>query len=168
MVFEFLAGLVPAFGYLGIFLVTLISSASIFIPIPGWLFIIPAGLYLNPWLVAVIAGIGAAIGELTSYGVGYAGEKIYLSRKKGKKKKYIQKWLDKIEIWFQRHGGFTVIFVFALTPLPDDIVGIFCGAIKYDIKKFFLAQLIGKILMSLILVYAGYYGLTWFLGLFGM
>ena len=166
--FEFMYSLILTFGYFGIFLVNLIATASIFIPIPGWLFTVPAGFYLNPVLVAIAAGTGAAIGELTSYGIGYAGKRIYLSRQKGKKKKYTQKWLEKIEFWFKKHGGFVVIFLFALTPLPDDFVGIFCGAVKYDIKKFFLAQLIGKIMMSLLLVYAGLYGLSWFLGLFGV
>ena len=78
MVFEIFTAMISSFGYLGIFLVSLLSNASLFIPIPGWIFIAPAGLYLNPWLVGIVAGLGAAIGELVSYYAGVAGEKIYL------------------------------------------------------------------------------------------
>jgi membrane protein DedA with SNARE-associated domain len=59
--------LVNAYGYLGVFIVELVSTSSIFIPIPGYVATIAAGTVLNPFAVGVSAGFGAATGELTTY-----------------------------------------------------------------------------------------------------
>ncbi len=158
MIEAFLIGLVNSFGYLGVFLGSLIGSASIFLPVPSFLFTVAAGGLLNPFWVGIAAGVGSAIGELVGYGIGYG---ISLGHKKMKKKKYSKKerkWIKILKEWFQKKYGPLIIFLFAITPLPDDIVGIFCGAIKYDIKKFFVATLLGKIILSLILAYVGFYG----------
>jgi len=159
MVLEFMLGLVSAFGYLGVFLGSLIGSASIFLPVPSFLFVFLAGKLLDPFLVGVIAGIGSAIGELTAYGIGFGF--MYGKKKMSKhgKKKAGSKWASVVSKWFRGRYGFVLILVFAATPLPDDVVGLYCGAIKYDIKKFFIATLIGKIALCLALAYAGSYGL---------
>ncbi len=159
MVLEFMLGLVGAFGYLGVFLGSLIGSASIFLPVPSFLFVFLAGKLLDPFLVGVIAGFGSAIGELTAYGVGFG---IMYGKKKAskrRKKKADSKWASRISKWFRGRYGFVLIVIFAATPLPDDVVGLYCGAIKYGIKKFFIATLIGKIVLCLALAYAGSYGL---------
>jgi membrane protein YqaA with SNARE-associated domain len=107
-----------------------------------------AGAMLNPFLVAMMAALGSAIGELTGYAVGMGGSRLIKK----------DKTFRKMNIWFNKHLGFLIIFIFAATPLPDDVVGLFCGAVKYDIKKFFLATLAGKFILSLALAYAGFYG----------
>lgn len=93
-VFSFLAG----YGYLGIFLISLISSSTIIFPIPSAAFVFAAGAFLNPFLVGLSAGIGAAIGELTGYVLGIGGRKTV-----GKK---WRKQIDKVEKLFQKYGGF--------------------------------------------------------------
>jgi len=110
---------------------------------------------LNPLLVGLIAGLGAAIGEFTGYGLGLGGRKVI-------EKKY-KKDIEKVEKLFQRYGGFLIIVLFAATPLPDDIVGLLGGTLRYSLKKFFIASLIGKIILNLALAYAGFYGLNWIL-----
>jgi len=146
-------------GYLGIFLISLIGSATIIFPIPSFFVVFAFGAILNPWLVGISAGLGASLGELTGYGVGLAG-------KKAIEKKH-EKWLKKANEWMEKYKAFVVIFIFAATPLPDDVVGILCGAIKYDIKKFFVASLAGKLVMNIALALGGYYGLQWVLTVFG-
>jgi membrane protein YqaA with SNARE-associated domain len=132
--------------------------------LPLFVLIFFAGGLLNPFLVGVIAGIGSAIGELVAYAVGFGGRRV-IDRKKVKlKKRGLGQWLRRGEAWMHKRGGFFVIFIFALTPLPDDVIGIICGSIKYDIKRFFIACALGKIILSLGLAYAGYYGLGWVLG----
>ena len=163
MVAEFLLGLVTAFGYLGVFVSSVIGSATVILPMPLFLLIFTAGAFLNPFLVGIIAGVGSAIGELVGYAVGFGSRKLLEKKKKTIKKKGLGYWLHKGQEWMHRRGGFFVIFIFALTPLPDDVIGIICGSIKYDLKKFFLAVVLGKILLSLGLAYAGYYGLSWVL-----
>jgi membrane protein YqaA with SNARE-associated domain len=44
--------------------------------------------------------------------------------------------------------------------MPDDIAGIVGGVLKYDIKKFFTAVLIGKVIFHLFLAFAGHYGIN--------
>jgi len=148
------------YGYPGAFLVSMISSASIFLPIPGFLFILAASPFLNPWILGVVAGAGMAIGELTGYLIGRGGSS---ALKKGDKK-----WLKKGESWFREGRGFMAILIFAATPLPDDVTGIVAGMFRYDWKKFLLAAFIGKTIMNLLLALAGFYGLNWMMGLFGI
>ena len=104
---------------------------------------------------SIVAGLGSAIGELVGYliGLGLLYGKKKISRKKE------NKYSKLVKKWFRRKRGMAIIFIFALTPLPDDIVGIVCGAIKYDVKKFFVATLAGKIILHIALAYAGLNGI---------
>jgi membrane protein DedA with SNARE-associated domain len=150
--------MVETFGYAGIFIVSILSTATIILPVPGFLLIMAAGTVssLNLWLVAIISGAGMAIGELTGYAVGKGGGKA-LSMKD-------TKWLKKGEEWFRKGRGFLFIMIFAATPLPDDVTGILGGAFSYDLRKFLLATFIGKVIMNIALVFTGYYGFNWLSG----
>jgi len=150
-ILEKLAG----WGYLGVFLAAAIGSASILLPIPFLIFVFLLAGELNPVLLALFAGFGSAIGEMTGYGLGYGS--VALTEKRQKKWK---KTLDKTEKLFQKYGGFWIIVVFAATPLPHDVVGIVSGALKYPPKRFFLATFIGKFIISLIVALAGFYSVA--------
>ena len=165
MLLEFLISL-SSVGYIGVFLASVIGSATVIFPLPIFLVIFMAGAALNPFLVGIVAGVGSAIGELIAYGVGFGGRKL-LEKKIELKKKGLGYWLRRGQKWMHRTGGFFVVFLFAATPLPDDVIGIICGSIRYDIKKFFIACLLGKIVLSLLIAYAGFYGINWVLGYLG-
>jgi len=125
----------------------MLCTATIILPAPLFIVIFFASsIGLDPLLVSVISGFGQAIGEFSGYGIGYGAQKIL-------RKKY-GKWFKLSEKWFKRNG-FITILIFAATPLPDDIVGIIGGTTRYGIHKFFLATLIGKIILSLIISYFG-------------
>ncbi len=51
--------------------------------------------------------------------------------------------------------GPVVIFFFALTPLPDDLLFIPLGIMRYKLVKVFPPSLLGKSLMCAILAYGG-------------
>jgi len=153
-----------ALGYFGVFLASTIGSATVIFPVPIFIIIFAAGAVFNPFIVGIVAGIGSAIGELVAYGVGFGGGKLLKKRIRIKQRKR----LSKGKKWLQSSGGFFLVFIFAATPLPTDVIGIICGSIKYDIKKFFLACMLGKILSCLILAYAGFYGINWMLSFFGL
>lgn len=53
-----------------------------------------------------------------------------------------------------------MIFIFALTPPPDDLLHVTFGIIKYDSKKAFTAMLLGKIILNMMVAYAGMYGFS--------
>ncbi len=142
-------------GYLGVFLVSLVGNASITLPVPSFLAVFTAGSLLNPWIVGLAAGIGAALGELTGYVLGVGSRRVLKSR--------YEKEIRVAKNIMERYGMFPIIVLFAATPLPDDIVGILAGVIRYDIRKFLMAAIIGKIIMNLGLAWAGFYG-SWLLG----
>lgn len=146
------------FGYLGLFFINLLSTSTIFFPVPGYLLIFIFGGILNPWLVALFSALGAAIGEGVAYGVGLGGG--YILRKK--QEKYFLKGKE----WFERGRGFLIIFLFAATPLPFDVIGILGGTLNYSFKKFFLAAFLGKMVASLALAFGGFYGINWILNIF--
>ncbi len=146
-------------GYIGIFLVNFIGAATVIFPVPAFLVVFLFGAILNPWLVGISAALGAALGELTGYAVGLGGKKV-IEKKHGK-------WLKKANEWMVKYRAFLIIVLFAATPLPDDVLGIFCGAIKYDLKKFLLASFTGKLIMNLSLAFGGYFGMQWVLSVFG-
>ena len=148
-----------SWGYFGIFLVNFLGSATVIFPVPAFVIVFAFGAVLNPVFVGISAAFGCTIGELTGYALGLGGKKIA-------EKKYGY-WLKKANRWMETHRAFLVIFLFAATPLPDDVLGVICGAIKYDIRKFFLASLAGKLVMNLGLAFGGYFGAQWVLTVFG-
>jgi len=152
-----LSEILLTWGYLGVFVLSFLSSATLFFPLPVDGMIFTLGSKLNPWVLGIIAGIGASLGELTAYYAGYVGTILV------EKRKHLGK-INKVRAMFQKYGFFTIP-LFAFTPLPFDVLGIFCGAIRYDVKKFFVGTLLGKIPRAVILALAGHYTiqtLVWF------
>lgn len=145
---EWLQNLAIQLGYPGVFLVSLIGAMSIVYPIPYALVIVWMGAnpLFNPFFVAVAAGLGSAIGELFGYTLGYYG-RAAISQERQRKMDYMLKV-------FSRYGPLA-IFIFALTPLPDDLLLIPLGILRYKIVKVFIPCLLGKLSMSFILAYGG-------------
>ncbi len=139
--------LVNKFSYFGVFVASILTSSVILVPVPSPVVAIGAGVFLNPIAVGVISGFGAALGEATGYALGYSA-----SKKLKKKKNYmkLKKKLKKYENW-----NFAFVFISALTPLPDDIMGIYLGTIKYPFWKFLLACALGKITLYTSLALGG-------------
>jgi len=134
------------YGYFGVFLISLIGSLSIIIPVPYTLLIYVMGGVLNPILVAIASGFGSAIGEFSGYALGYYGRAV-ISEERQRKMGFMVKVFDRY--------GFFAIFFFALTPLPDDLLFIPLGIMRYSFVKAFIPSLLGKLLMSFILAYSG-------------
>jgi len=160
MVLDIFMSLMVTYGYFGIFLINLIASATIIFPLPSAVIVFgaPRIFFMNPLLVGISAALGCMIGEFTGYALGLGGRKVI-------EKKY-RKWIKNTEKNFQRYGGFWIIILFAATPLPDDVVGIVGGYLKYPLKKFFVASFIGKLILNLALAYGGFYGINWVLSFF--
>jgi hypothetical protein len=57
-------------GYLGVFIGSLISSATVLLPVPGVLVLFPLVASLNLVLVALAGSTGGIIGEITGYMAG--------------------------------------------------------------------------------------------------
>jgi membrane protein YqaA with SNARE-associated domain len=164
MLAEFLTwgqGLLSSFGYLGIFFISVIGCSTIILPIPVDIIVFSAGAVLNPYAVGIIAGLGCAIGEMTAYGVGFAGRKVYERRKRKPRKKF-----KRVQEIFHRYGFWAISILSFIPILPFDLVGLFSGSVKYNTKKFFIGALIGKTARCMLLAIAGSYSLSWILGMF--
>jgi membrane protein YqaA with SNARE-associated domain len=148
-----------AYGYFGILLISLIGAASIFLPIPYTIVIFALGEKFEPLWIAVAAGIGSAIGEFSGYLIGFGGRKV-ISEKYRKKMDFLVKV-------FKKYGPFT-IFLFALTPLPDDLLFIPLGVMRYNVVKAFIPALIGKFFMNLIIAYSGRFSIQIIRNIFGV
>ena len=135
-------------GYPGIFVLSFLGASSIILPIPyaGALLAAGATRQFDPLLLATASGLGAATGEFVGYCLGYAGRRFA-------SKKYERSFNGMLRI-FDRFGA-PAIFVFALTPLPDDLLFIPLGLARYDLWKAFIPCVAGKFLMSLILIHTG-------------
>jgi len=134
-------------GYVGVFLMALIGSASPIWPLPGsWAVFIAAGLGLNPIILGLLGGLGEAIGELTGYTAGFGGQ-VALQRFK----RYKQ-----IEGWMRRWGGPTIFVVSAIPNVFIKAATIAAGGLRYPIWKFFLFCWAGKTVKSLAFAFAGY------------
>ena len=136
------------YGYLGAFLISLISSATIVLPVPGMLLIFALGAVFNPVLVGLIAAFGGTLGEITGFILGYSGRRILTS----------EKIYNKAEKWLKKWGTMT-IFIFSLVPpLPIDIIGIVAGTLRFPLWKFLLACFLGKALLYTGMAFAGAWG----------
>ncbi|HSM23577.1 MAG TPA: VTT domain-containing protein [Anaerolineaceae bacterium] len=134
------------FGYLGIFLASLLTNASLILPVPGVLITSAMGAVFNPFYVALAAGGGATLGEITGYLAGFSGQTIIEKAK----------WHEKLESWMQKYGDWTIL-VMAFIPNPAfDVVGIMAGAMKIPIHRFLFFCFIGKVLKMLVFAYGGY------------
>ncbi len=56
----------------------------------------------------------------------------------------------------KRYGG-SAAFVAAATPIPDDLVYIPLGLAKYNPKRFFIATLLGKLVLFYVIVLISHY-----------
>jgi membrane protein DedA with SNARE-associated domain len=146
LVLEWMEQFALQFGYLGVFIISFIGSVSVIFPIPYTLVIFVLGSMLDPVFVAISGGLGAALGEFSGYALGYYGRTV-VSKERRRKMDYMVKL-------FGRYGSAT-IFLFALTPLPDDLLFIPLGVMRYPFLKAFVPALLGKTLMTFILAYSG-------------
>ena len=131
-------------AYPAIFLLALVSNATVIIPAPGLLAVCAAATTLSPLLVGLFAGAGWTLGETTGYLAGYSGRgmvqqsRIYL----------------RIQPWMQRRG-WVVLFLFALAPNPAfDLAGIAAGAARIPLWQFYSSVGAGKTIRAVGLAYA--------------
>jgi membrane protein YqaA with SNARE-associated domain len=91
--------------------------------------------------IALIGGLGSALGELTGYAVGYGTKKIAEERN--------SELLTKVDgfgktLLVNEKRIPLYIFLFALTPLPDDILFLPLGMLKYPFWKSIIPAWVGK------------------------
>ncbi len=166
------------YSYIGVFLITLISSATILFPAPGWAVVIGLSTTLDPVLLGIAAGLGSGIGEITGYLLGAGSRNLVLATpdkkeksdkhntapntgKKGmsdrqnasnqtEKMEKPDKHRDQIIGFVQKYAD---LGIFALAFIPNplfDIAGFAAGAINMPWYRFLIATTCGKILRYIV------------------
>jgi len=142
-----------AYGYPGIFLIALLTNATVLLPAPGVAVVYAMGGIFNPLGVTLAAGTGGALGELSGYLAGYSGQAIVERTD----------FFERVQPWVQKYGPWA-IFVLAAIPNPFfDTAGIIAGITKMPVWRFLLACWCGQLIKMGMFAFAGFYSVEWFL-----
>jgi len=145
-----------SYGYPGIFLVALMANATVFLPAPGVAVVFAMGSIFNPLGVALAAGTGGTLGELSGYLAGFSGQAVIENTNV----------YDRIHPWVVKYGSWAIL-VLAAVPNPFfDIAGVAAGIAKMPLRQFLVACWIGQLIKMAVFAYAGFYSLDWLLNKF--
>jgi len=139
-------------GYPGIFLMALVLNASLFLPMPMVIITSLMGTVFHPAGVALAAGLGSTVGELSGYLAGFSGQAV------------VERMdiYEKVSGWIKKYGDFAIFFL-ALIPNPlFDAAGIIAGMMKLPLARFLIWCAAGKILKMLAFAYLGDTLVRWF------
>ncbi len=137
-------------GYLILALVNFFGSLIPFVPLPGFLLLatMSVGNEYDLHVLALVSAITATVAKQMIFFVSFSGRKI-MNEKTRKRMRPFERLVKKY--------GAAAAFVAAATPMPDDIIFIPLGLAKYNPKRFFVATLTGKIVLSYIIVFISHY-----------
>lgn len=143
------------YGYAGVFVIALLSYATVVLPAPGiaTVFAMGGSGFLHPVGIALAAGAGAALGELTGYMAGFSGQRVVAR----------VKFYDTVSGWIRKYGGLPIVLL-AILPNPAfDVVGIAAGVLKIPLPRFLFWCWIGETIKMLLIAYGGALSLgKWF------
>ncbi|MFC1653428.1 DedA family protein [Patescibacteria group bacterium] len=122
------------YGYMGIFIISLIGNATLFLPTPVLITTAALGAALNPIMVGLIASLGAALGESVGYFVGLGGNIVV---EKSDTYKKIKNQIDKYGYW-------GIVFLASIPNPLFDLAGIMSGALGITYFQFFFATWMGS------------------------
>ena len=141
-------------GYAGLFALSLIAAGSIVLPVPGIAALciaVAPTVGLNPLAAGVVSALGQSLGEMTGYLAGMTGAGL-VSR---------SRYYPRVREWLLRRG-LIVLFVLAVVPNPVfDLAGVAAGSLRYPVRRFLLVVFAGKLVKSVAIAYACFYGAEW-------
>ena len=140
----------PEVGYLSLALVNFFGSLVPFVPLPGFLLLatMSVGDQFDLHVLAILSAVTATAAKQIIFYVSYGGRKI-IKEKTKKRMRPFQRLVKKY--------GAGAAFFAAATPIPDDLVYVPLGLAKYNPKRFFIATLTGKLVLSYVIVFASHY-----------
>jgi len=142
MVFEAIIAIFVKYGLFGLFMSSFASSL-VFLPAYAS-FLIPlyVGLHFDPWQILVVLLVGAVLGEIVNYYLGYVGSKYVLHQHIRKAEKWVNKW-----------GLMSIFIVNAIPIFPADVVNTLVGFFRMDMKMYVIWMSLGKLLQYTLLIF---------------
>lgn len=140
----------PEVGYLSLTLVNFFGSLVPFVPLPGFLLLatMSVGTQYDLHILALLSAVSATIAKQIIFYLSYGGRKIINEK--------TRKRMRPFERLIKRYGAGAAFFA-AATPIPDDLVYVPLGLAKYNPRRFFVATLTGKIVLSYVIVFISHY-----------
>lgn len=139
------------YGYLGVFLISFFTCATVILPFPlvGFSISLAVGLasQTDPFSVALVYALGATLGEGMGYILGATGKKILNTKE--------MTFYRKAEGWLQKYGKWAITGLSFQPIFPFDILGIVAGTLKYPFWEFLLFCFLGRIPKYLIMILLG-------------
>ena len=157
---DYALDLAAQFGAPGMFVAGLLGNASILVQVPYTLPLLSLaldGATLPHLLVLGLAcGVGAGVGEIISYLIADA----ILARTPGLPDSRVYQWMGRNT---EHHPVLTklAIFVWAVTPLPDDTVIVPLAMVDYGVRRIALPLFLGKVVHNLVIAFAFYEFSNW-------
>jgi membrane protein YqaA with SNARE-associated domain len=144
-------------GLVGLFLVSIVDSSFVPLPIPGVtdiMLILYAAGRMNPVLLVAIATLGSALGGLFSHAAGQAGGMSFL------KKHVPERILTRVTNWMEHHAILAVSLPAILPPpMPLSPFVLVAGAVHMSRKKFMWAFTVSRAIRHTLAVWLGiHYG----------
>ena len=165
---QFVTDQVATYGYVAIFVLTLLGSACI--PIPSEVVLLFGGALASPGFAAsalhhpgselslipvMLVGIaGSMVGSWLAYGVGYVGGRPLVDRW-GRYLLLRPHEVDRAHAWFDRHGE-PAVFFSRMIPLARAFISLPAGVARMDLGKFSLYTFLGNLPWAVGLTLAGY------------
>lgn len=140
----------PEVGYLSLSLVNFFGSLVPFVPLPGFLLLatMAVGNQFDLHILAILSAVTATAAKQIIFYVSYGGRRII------KEKTRIR--IRPFERLVKKYGA-VAAFAAAATPIPDDLVYVPLGLAKYNPRRFFIATLTGKLVLSYVIVFVSHY-----------
>ena len=126
-------------GYLAVFVSTLVGGMAIMVPGVN-VVVFVAGRSMDPILVAVVGGLGSAVGESTGYAGGRATRSLIDERPLD------SRGARAIATLVRRNAFLTILGLAFASVIAADVAGLVAGRVGYSYRKFFLATFLGKTL----------------------
>ena len=154
------------FGLLGMLVIAFVAGSTFSItaiPVPYWLviFTMPSILapqwgILAPVWVAVVAALGASLGQLLTFMIGYGGRSISEKVTSKISSRFYHRAMD----WAKRHGSLAVFLMSAMVNPLHLPMTIAIATLRYPPHKFFFFCFLGVAVKSLVIAFCGYFGLS--------
>jgi membrane protein YqaA with SNARE-associated domain len=146
-----------SFGLFGVFLVSIVDSSFVPLPLPGItdIMVIVLAAQHQSWILLIVAATaGSALGGYFSYQVGHAGGMAFLE------KHVPARIFKRVCDWMENHAILSVALPALLPPpMPLSPFVLAAGALKMSRKKFLMTFTISRALRHAVAVWLGiHYG----------